>query len=262
MTFTIQEAIQTILAGVGRDPIPDTVDTIKQGDPAQPLTGILITFLATAESIDQAKRLNANLVITHEPTFYTHRDKTDWLSENPVYQAKKQLIETKGVVVWRFHDYLHSLRPDPVEVGIVHELGWDAYWQPEHRFCQIPEMHLGDLVAEVKQKLNIPTLRYIGDPEQTCRNIVLIPGFPPAEYQIGALRHEGIDTLLCGEIHEWETNEFTRDANYLGKQKALVVLGHAYSEEPGMRAVIPWLQTRLPEVPIHFMLNGSPFRYA
>ena len=50
-----------------------------------------------------------NLIITHEPTFYDHYDKTDALAAegDPVYAAKAALIKKQGLVIWRFHDYWH-----------------------------------------------------------------------------------------------------------------------------------------------------------
>ena len=57
-------------------PVADTVDTVKAGDPATPVTGIATTFLDTMEVLREANRRGLNLVITHEPTFYNHRDNT------------------------------------------------------------------------------------------------------------------------------------------------------------------------------------------
>ncbi len=37
-TITIQDAIDTILAATAVAPLSDTVDTVKTGDPARPLT--------------------------------------------------------------------------------------------------------------------------------------------------------------------------------------------------------------------------------
>src|SRR5260221_2207925 len=101
-----------------------------------------MTFLATCEVIQRAKELNANLIIAHEPIFYNHLDKTDWLRKDTVYEAKRQLVETNGLVVWRFHDYLHSMRPDPVFVGIIQALAWQTYVQPQSLVCKIPPLKL------------------------------------------------------------------------------------------------------------------------
>jgi putative NIF3 family GTP cyclohydrolase 1 type 2 len=93
-----------------------------------------------------------------------------------------------------------------------------------------------------------------------CEQIAVLPGFPPAEFQIGSLGETNVDVLVTGEIHEWEVSEYVRDATHLGYPKGLIVIGHAASEEPGMRRIIPWLEERLPDVPIHFVQTGSPFQ--
>ena len=78
---------------------------------------------------------------------------------------------------------------------------------------------------------------------------------------MGTFGEAGADVLITGEIHEWEVSEYVRDANYLGFKKGLILTGHAASEEPGLRRMIPWLVERLPDVPIHFVSSGSPFHY-
>src|SRR5690349_17539565 len=105
MSTTIQQAIDTILEAAAVQPLPETVDTFKTGDASQQLTGIVTTFLATAKVISRAAELGANLIITHEPTFYSHLDETDWLQNDPVYAAKRSLLDQNGIAVWRFHDY-------------------------------------------------------------------------------------------------------------------------------------------------------------
>src|SRR5688572_25353748 len=102
---TVQQVIDTLLKDIPIAPIPETVDTLKTGDPAQEVTGIVATFLASVEVIRQTIDLGANLIITHEPTFYNHLDKTDWLADDPVYQAKRRLLDDHQIAVWRFHDY-------------------------------------------------------------------------------------------------------------------------------------------------------------
>ena len=124
-TITIQDAIDQIIAASGVTPPPGTVDTFKTGDPAQPVAGIVTTFLATAAVIEGAIDLGANLIVTHEPTFYTHEDATDWLRDDPVYRAKRQLIDDHGIAIWRFHDAWHLTRPDGIATGMARLLGWE-----------------------------------------------------------------------------------------------------------------------------------------
>ena len=56
-------------------------------------------------------------MITHEPTFYNHQDQTAALAQDPTYEAKQRFIKDNRLVVWRFHDHAHALRPDPLVAG-------------------------------------------------------------------------------------------------------------------------------------------------
>jgi len=262
MGMTIQQAIDKIIASVPGAPYPDTVDTVKIGDPTQEVSGIVVTFLINCEVIDQAIQLGANFIITHEPTFYNHRDEVSWLRDDAVYNAKRQRLEAKDLVIWRFHDYLHSLQPDSTFVGLLKELGWETYsFTGQLHRCHIPPISLRELVHLIKGKLGIQTLRVVGDLEATCEYIGLLPGFPGPEMQIGTLGHSPMDVLITGEIHEWETSEYARDAGYLKHPKGLIILGHAASEEPGMKWIIPWIQERLPGIRLHFVSTRNPFQY-
>jgi putative NIF3 family GTP cyclohydrolase 1 type 2 len=262
MTITIQQAIDSIIAAVSGGPPPDTVDTVKIGDPGQPLTAIVTTFLATCEVIEHAAQLGANLIITHEPIFYNHRDETGWLADKPVYEAKHRLIEQQRVVLWRFHDLPHTLRPDPTVAGLLNELEWIACALPEQlHLCRIPPMTLRQLSDWVKTRLGIEALRVVGDLDMTCQGIGLLPGCPGRGAQIGVLAQPEVDVLITGEISEWETSEYVRDATRLGQGKGLLVLGHAASEEPGMRWLTPWLQARLPGIDIRFVPTGKLFHW-
>src|SRR5215212_3122185 len=247
MPVTIQKAIDTIIAAVPGSPFSDTVDTVKAGDPSQEITGVVVTFLATCEVIEKAMQLGANLIIAHEPTFYNHPDMTDWLSQHPSYIAKRRLIERSGIVIWRFHDYLHSLPPDSTFMGLVQALGWESKELPDAPYlCTVKPATLMELGQWVKSQLGLNTVRGVGDLGAICENVCLLPGFPPAEMQIGVLGRPDVDVLVTGEIHEWETSEYVRDATHLGYPKGLIVIGHMASEEPGMRRIIPWLEERLP----------------
>ncbi len=199
--MNIQTAIDTIIATVPGAPFPDTVDTVKVGDPSQPLTGVAVCFLATAEVVEKAVQLGANLIITHEPIFYNHLDATDWLAGNPGYQAKRQLIEKSGVVIWRFHDYLHSLQPDSTIMGLLQSLDWQAYAMPDQPFlCNIPPITLLALAQWIKGRLGLSAVQVVGDLESHLPDGRLAPGLPPAEMQIELLGLPQVDALIAGEI--------------------------------------------------------------
>ena len=123
----VQELIDRIIAKCGVEPLDRTCDQVIEGDPQAEITGIVTTFMATVDVIREAYRVGANLIITHEPTYFTGDDERDWLAQDPVYFEKRQLLLQCGICVWRFHDYLHmATEGDGIYRGLLRELGQNA----------------------------------------------------------------------------------------------------------------------------------------
>jgi putative NIF3 family GTP cyclohydrolase 1 type 2 len=258
-TPSIQQVIDLIISKCVSTPFKNTVDVVKTGDPGQPVKGIVTTFLATSQVIQKAVELGANLIITHEPTFYNHLDNIKWLESDPVYQSKKQLLEKNQIVVWRFHDYWHSHKPDGIMVGVLKELGWEKSSEGNQLgVCMVPPQPLSSLTVFFKKKLNISTIQMTGDPQMICRRVAFAVGASGGENQIGQLARSGADVLVVGEINEWETCVYVQDAIAAGHQKALLILGHANSEEAGMKYLVEWLKPMVPGVVITHIPCGEP----
>jgi putative NIF3 family GTP cyclohydrolase 1 type 2 len=261
MPRTIQDVVDLIIAAVPGAPQKDSVDTFKSGDPEQEVTGIVTAFTATMDVLRKAAEQGANLIITHEPTFYEHRDRTYWLAEDPIYQAKRDFIEQHKLVIWRFHDYWHMHQPDGILTGMVRALGWESYQQPDNSaLLLMPGMTLAQLMATLKEKLALPALRVVGEPQQPCERVALLVGAIGGEAQIHLFHYLNTDVVICGETVEWQTCEYVRDAIALGYSKALIIVGHAKSEEEGMRYLVEWLQPKVPEIPINYIAVGDPIR--
>lgn len=108
------------------EPVRDTVDTCKAGDPERALRRVATCFIATPEVIRAAGDWGADLLITHEPTYYEHRDHLGAIPDDPVMQAKKRLLEGTGMTVYRLHDHMHASTPDGIIEGELHALPWDC----------------------------------------------------------------------------------------------------------------------------------------
>jgi len=232
--YTVKQIMDLFIKSVPGNPLPDTVDTLKAGSPDTKVTGIVTTMFPTIAIIRNTIDLGYNFIIAHEPTFYNHTDDTSWLQNDDVYQYKADLLKKNNIAVWRNHDYIHHLVPDGVTTGVLAQLEWQNY--ADHAIPNIitlPATSLRDLIGHAKAKLNIEKVRYVGNPEQVCKKIVLIPGAAGGRRQIESIGKYKPDVLIVGEISEWETAEYVRDANLKGDKISLVVLGHIASEEPG-----------------------------
>jgi hypothetical protein len=197
--LTIEQVIALILKNVPGAPFTATVDTIKAGHPEQRVKGIVTTMLATAEVIEKATIRGANFIITHEPTYYSHTDDTAWLEQDRVYRYKKELLEKNAIVVWRFHDYMHALRPDGVQQGVLQALGWEAYCNADKpHLITLPQTTLQNIVMLVKSRLRIPHVKVVGHLTDKCSRVVLIPGAAGGRMQMQALMQEQPDLLIVG----------------------------------------------------------------
>jgi putative NIF3 family GTP cyclohydrolase 1 type 2 len=260
--MTIQQVIDALLADIPGAPFPNTVDTIKAGDPNQPVRGIVTTMFATQAVIAKTIVLGANFIIAHEPTYYNHLDETAWLGNDPVFKAKERILKEHGICVWRFHDGIHEHKPDGIRMGVVQTLGWDAYYDANNpAMMTLPGMPLKEMIAHLKKRLGIEHLKYIGDPGQVCSKIILSPGAAGGKGQIAEIEQYQPDLLICGELNEWETSEYVRDARYIGGKIALVVLGHSVSEEPGLEWLVPVLNQKAPGVKVTHVVTGDAFSW-
>ncbi|MEP7257965.1 MAG: Nif3-like dinuclear metal center hexameric protein [Flavitalea sp.] len=258
--FTVQDIIDILMKPVAALNYPTTVDTIKSGDKNQEVTGIVTSMFATVPIIRKAIELKANFIIAHEPAFYNHTDDKKWVEHNETLDQKLALLEKHKIAVWRFHDYIHAYHPDSVTYGVMKQAGWEKYYKENEAF-HIPSISLKNLALHLKKSLNIQHLRVIGDLNQSCEKLVLLPGASGGQEQVTMVEKFKPDVLIVGELQEWETAEYIRDSRAVGSNIALIILGHAVSEEPGMTWVQQWLQPKIAPLKITHIPTPDPFTW-
>jgi putative NIF3 family GTP cyclohydrolase 1 type 2 len=258
--LTAGQVIDRIKANIGTPWRTGGVDNIIAGTAETPVKGIATTMMATLDVLQRAQAAGANMVITHEPTYYSHQDKIDTFTADPTYQHKLDFITRNQMVVFHFHDHWHGRRPDGIATGMVRELGWEQNADPANaRQFVFPGVPLATLAAQMKAKLNIRVMRVVGDPKMLVNrvaaswgNVSLNPGVP-------LLSQPGVDALVLGETHEWELVEYAQDRIASGEKKALIILGHVVSEQAGMKYCADWLREFVKEVPIQFVAAPEPY---
>jgi len=258
---TARQIVAEIQKQVGVEWKQDTVDTFKAGNPDTPVTGIAVTMMATMDVLQRASAKGLNFIITHEPTFYAHLDTPEGIpQDDPVWAEKRAFIEKHGLVVWRFHDHWHMRKPDGIEAGNVHALGWEKYQSPDNQYLFVmPETTVKQLAKQVAAKLESSVLRVVGDPEMKVTKVGFSPGAAGSQREIQALERDDVQVLMVGETREWETVEYAADAISEGHKKALIVIGHIPSEQPGMEECTRWLKGFVRDVPVEFVPAKQPF---
>jgi putative NIF3 family GTP cyclohydrolase 1 type 2 len=259
--ITARELVAEIQKQVGVEWKKDTVDTFKAGNPDTPVTGVAVTMMATMDVLQRASAKGLNFVITHEPTFYAHLDTPEGIPESDaVWAEKRTFIEKHGMVVWRFHDHWHMRKPDGIEAGNVHALGWEKFQRADNQYLfVIPETTVKELARQVSEKLGSSVVRVVGDPAMKITKVGFSPGAAGSQREIHALEQDDVQVLMVGETREWETVEYAADAVSEGRKKALIVIGHIPSEQPGMEECARWLKGFVKGVPVEFVPAKQPF---
>jgi putative NIF3 family GTP cyclohydrolase 1 type 2 len=259
-TETAEQVISAIIKKTGSNIISNTVDVIKEGDPKTQVKGIITCMFATMDVLKQAVTKNCNLIIVHEPLYYNHLDETEKLQNDPVFLEKRKYISDHQLVIWRFHDYIHSMRPDGIGTGMVAKLGWKNYLVKgtTDQFL-LPETTLKELLNNLKQVFPKNAFYVIGNPDLKLTRVILAAGAPGSTTHIRLLENKNVDVVLAGEAQQWETYEYTRDAVDQGRKKAIIFLGHINSEEAGMDYCASWLKSFLSDMPVNYIECGSSF---
>ena len=258
--LTAAQVIDRIKSQAGVPWREQTVDRIIAGESETPVTGIATTMMATLDVIERAAGAGRNLVITHEPTFYSHEDAVDRLKDDPTYQYKSGFIAKNKVVVFRFHDHWHAHRPDGIATGMARELGWEKHADAQNpRRFVFPATPLARFAKDIETRLKIRAMRVVGDPALPVARVAANWGYASQFPGIPQLARSDVDVLIVGEAREWEVVEYAADTVTAGNKKALIVLGHIVSEQAGMKYCAEWLKPLVPEVPVEFVAAAEPF---
>lgn len=236
-----------------------TCDTIKCGDAQTELKKAAVTMFATPDVVRAAVEWGAQLLIVHEPVFYDHMDKR---IDTFIAQKKKEFVENSGLVIFRCHDYAHTMSPDIICEGELNDMGVkgkcvEGEILGTNKFILDDEITALELVKIIEEKLGLKHVRIAGNPNAKIKQFSCCFGTPGhLEEQL-----EESDAVLTGEICEWRVGEMARDYAQLGYNKALIVMTHVGSERAGMMLLEKRLEAAYPEIEFKYIECGEVFQY-
>jgi len=267
----VKELIESINKKCDIELPEGTNDRLIVGTQDADVTGIAVTFMATVDVIRHAVDAGLNTIITHEPVYYNDKDRTEWAIEDEVYQTKNEIIQQNQLNIYRLHDQLHLLKPDLIYEGMITELGWSDYvHENDQRILDLPGWSAKVLAEHIKEKLNMPVIRLVGSTDTVCNRAGLLVGALSLGFGMGHgseespmkwMKKKNVDVLLCGEMIEWTSCAYVRDAGILDINRAAIVLGHNRSEEAGMKHLVNWLKSICGNITVSFIEAGDPFVY-
>jgi putative NIF3 family GTP cyclohydrolase 1 type 2 len=233
----------------------DSVDAFKCGDPDAEVRRVAVLWMLTVEAIERVSQLGANLVVTHEPTFYTHVDAVSAVGDHPVYARKRELIEQAGLTVLRIHDSWDGWPGIGIgdSLATLLGLGEAVVQRGLHKIYQVPPMRLDDLAAMTGGKIGVNPVLVAGDPNRMVSRIDLAYGALGGLDSMNWVACEGVDAVIAGELSHWKEIRYLLDCGV-----AVILTDHAASENPGLRNLAEFIHQQF-NVPADFVEVGSPF---
>jgi putative NIF3 family GTP cyclohydrolase 1 type 2 len=245
-----------------------TVDTFKAGNPDDEVRAIAVAWQSQWPTLKAAHEAGCNLFITHEPTFYVHRDDDPGAYQDAQLDAKRAWLKATGMVVYRCHDVWDLVPQHGVRDSWARGLGLDGsplaedarryyglYRVGPESVRQLAE-RFGARLVDVGQH----GVQVVGDASRVVQHLAIGTGAACRVPAMASLRAPGgaaPDALLVTDdgIRFWADGCWAID-----RDLPLLVVNHASAEEWGLRSLASYLQEHFPGVAIRHFAQGCLYQ--
>jgi len=233
----------------------DNVGLIVGAD-IQTADKILVALDATDEVVEEAVDYGYNFVITHHPLLITPINKFN--EDTSIGWRLSELIRT-NIGLYCAHTNLDKVHGG-VNDCIVRALQWESSTPLIDegdgiglgRVCKLPEpMPLSELVAYVKEKLNLKEIRYAGSKELRIETVGICGGGAADIKYFNAAKNHNCDVYITGDLR------------YHGVQEAidiglsLIDITHYAGEVLVVPAIVEKLRTAAKRDGIEIIIDAS-----
>ncbi len=251
-----------------------SVDRVILGDPNTEIAKIGTAWMPYWKTCRAAVSEGINVLVVHEPTFYTHWDLDE--KENDYYQApepgksaylqlrdeKRQWILERKLVIIRCHDVWDKMSGIGIPFAFGNALGFSneeiVRSKPYYNVYRIqPQSALQvarGISAQLKN-LGQAGVAFYGDPERRIESVGVGTGCICDPIQFMDLKPD-LFIAIDDSIRTWTQTVYAEDSGH-----PLVVVNHGTSEEFGMRLLRDHLQSRYPHIAVVHLNQGCGYRW-
>jgi putative NIF3 family GTP cyclohydrolase 1 type 2 len=251
-----------------------SVDRIVVGDPSTEVSGIGTCWLPYWETCRQAVRDDVNLLVVHEPTFYTHWDLDEKSPDlfgaseagRKAYlkavDAKKSWILRNKLVVIRCHDVLDKLGGFGIPHAFGRLLGFGRddiiRSKPYYNVYRTGPQPAGDVAREIARKMAQvlqPGVAFYGDRNRAVSSVGVGTGCfsDPIEFMDLA---PDLFIAIDDVVRTWTQTVYAEDTGH-----PLVVVNHGATEEAGVRGLSESLAKAYPERRVVHYVQGCGYEW-
>ncbi|MBK9391807.1 MAG: Nif3-like dinuclear metal center hexameric protein [Bacteroidetes bacterium] len=253
---------------------PDTVDRIIIGNPETVIRKIGTCWMSNQETCRKAVESGINVLITHEPTFYTHRDLDEvpgFLKRSPEFtrdqylaqiEKKKKWINDNGLVIIRNHDTLDALPEKGIPFALGQFLGFknsdiiaSRTYYNVYRFEKQSASSFARHLAGKLKELGQPGVAFYGDTKREVASVGIGTGWICDPMDYADLKPDvfiAIDDVVKTHIQ----TVFAEDTGH-----PLIVINHGVSEEMGMRSLNQIIKEKYPDIEVLHFSQGCTYEW-
>jgi putative NIF3 family GTP cyclohydrolase 1 type 2 len=251
-----------------------SVDRIVIGDPGTGVTGIGTCWLPYWDTCRQAVRDGVNLLIVHEPTFYTHWDLDEKSPDlfaasaagkeayGKAVLVKKDWVLTNKLVIIRCHDVLDKIGGFGIPFAFGRLLGFsgddiirsEPYYNV-YRMAPRPAIEVARTIARKMADVRQPGVAFYGDRDRAVASVGVGTGCfcDPIEFMGLA---PDLFVAIDDVVRTWTQTVYARDTGH-----PLVVVNHGATEEAGVRGLSEFLKKHFPERPVIHYAQGCGYEW-
>jgi putative NIF3 family GTP cyclohydrolase 1 type 2 len=245
---------------------PKTVDRIIIGDPEVRVKKIATCWMPYWETCKKAVESGVNVLVTHEPTFYTHWDldekEADYFGA-PEYtkqiyiqqvEKKKKWLNDNKLVIIRNHDTMDALKDVGIPFAFGNFLGFNnseiiasrTYYNV-YKTSRQPSAIFAKNIARKLSEIGQPGVAFYGDPNYPVSSVGVGTGCICDPMEFADLKPD-IFISIDDVVRTWTQTTYAADTG-----QPLIIINHGTSEEMGMRMLNQIIKQKFPNIEtIHF----------
>jgi putative NIF3 family GTP cyclohydrolase 1 type 2 len=253
---------------------PRTVDRFIIGNPDTPVSKIGTCWMSDWKTCRKAVDAGVNVLITHEPTFYTHWDLDEKAGDyfsSPEYtkqlylqqvEKKKKWINENGLVIIRNHDTMDALKDKGIPFALGNFLGFSnediitsrTYYNV-YKVNSQTAAGFAKKVAGRLSEIGQPGVAFYGDPDRIVHSAGVGTGCICDPMEFADLKPD-IFISIDDVVRTWTQTAFASDTG-----NPLIVINHGTSEEMGMRSLNQIIKQKFPDIEVIHFNQGCTYKW-
>jgi len=239
--------------------------------------GIAVCYAPTVEVLRRAAVERKTLILSREHPFflhgglhygYTSGGLEAALKDDPVAQAKRELISANQLMVLRFGGAWDVFRPKAASLALARAMGLNPI-EPDPRdrsrsvVCELPRTRIATLAQTAFERLRAQAPRIVGNPDAWVTRLGVLAGeTDPSPALAQLLADRKIDGLVAGAggtVDEVDgAIAYFRDVIATGRRISMLAVGYGPSQEPGAAEFANWVKPVFPKLPVDWWRTPDP----